>query len=175
MARDDIELLEALSEKMASAYQGLCDYVAIDAKKCPLNEFFGDLKSFCTIFLSCLQENRLWREQDEKAKRAAMSKQRIGELHKKNRAEAKPERSAYFKPSKSIFSFSLSKLVTCNRCLSRRWRHGCRIKSDVSAARCQCHISTTTSSSMLVCDCVSLVFSFSLCFSLSPLLSIFFF
>jgi hypothetical protein len=105
---------------MAGAYQGLCDYVAIDAKKCPLNEFFTDLKSFCTLFLSCLQENRLWREQDEKAKRAATSKQLVGELQKKNRAEAKPERSAYFKPSKSIFSFLLCEQVTCHPCLSRR-------------------------------------------------------
>lgn len=104
---------------MSAAYQGLCDYLTIDAKKCPLNEFFGDLKSFCTLFASCLQENRLWREQAEKDKRAQMSKQLVEDFRKKNRPEAKPERSAFFKPSKSIFSFLVSENITCNRCLIR--------------------------------------------------------
>ncbi|CAF4351128.1 unnamed protein product [Rotaria socialis] len=98
-ARDDIERLDALSVKMTSAYQDLCDYLAIDPKKCPLNDFFTDVKSFCTVFLTCLQENRLWREHDEKAKRAQMSKQLVDDIRKKHRTELKAEPKTFFKPS----------------------------------------------------------------------------
>ncbi|CAF4331603.1 unnamed protein product, partial [Rotaria sordida] len=99
IARDDIERLEVLNTKMTSAYQDLCDYLTIDPKKCPLNEFFTDLKTFCTVFLTCLQETRLWREQDEKAKRAQMSKQLVDDIRKKHRAEPKAEQKPFFKPS----------------------------------------------------------------------------
>ncbi|CAF3991723.1 unnamed protein product [Rotaria magnacalcarata] len=98
-ALDDIERLDALSVKMTSAYQDLCDYLAIDPKKCPLNDFFTDVKSFCTVFLTCLQENRLWREQDEKAKRAQTSKQLVDDIRKKHRTELKEEPKTFFKPS----------------------------------------------------------------------------
>ena len=67
-ARDDVERLESLFSKMTGAYQNLCEYLATDLKKCPLNEFFTDLKSFCTLFLRCLQEYRLWRGQKEKTR-----------------------------------------------------------------------------------------------------------
>jgi len=98
-ARDDVERLEALNVKMTNAYQDLCDYLAIDSTKCPLNEFFNDLKTFCTLFLTCLQENRLWREQDEKNKRAQMSKQLVDDIKRKQRAESKVEPKPFFKPS----------------------------------------------------------------------------
>ena len=65
-ARDDVERFESLFSKMTGAYQNLCEYLATDVKKCPLNEFFTDLKSFCMLFLRCLQEYRLWRGQEEK-------------------------------------------------------------------------------------------------------------
>jgi hypothetical protein len=97
-ARDDTERLEALNVKMTNAYQELCDYLVIDSKKCSLNEFFTDLKTFCTLFLTCLQENRLWREQDEKNKRAQMSKQIAEDIRKKPRAESTTEPKPFFKP-----------------------------------------------------------------------------
>lgn len=97
-----MERLEALSVKMTTAYQDLSDYLSIDPKKCPLSDFFTDLKSFCTVFLTCLQENRLWREQDEKAKRAQMSRQLVDDIRKKHRAETKTEPKTFFKPSKFI-------------------------------------------------------------------------
>jgi diaphanous 3 len=87
---------------MTNAYQELCDYLVIDSKKCSLNEFFTDLKTFCTLFLTCLQENRLWREQDEKNKRAQMSKQIAEDIRKKPRAESTTEPKPFFKPSKII-------------------------------------------------------------------------
>jgi len=93
---------------MTSAYEDLCDYLSIDSKKSPLNEFFTDLKSFCTVFLICLQENRLWREQDEKAKRTQISKQLVDDIRTKHRAESKTEPKAFFKPSKIIFHVFLS-------------------------------------------------------------------
>jgi hypothetical protein len=67
---------------MTNAYQDLCDYFTMDSTKCSLNEFFMNLKLFCTLFLTCLKENRLWREQDEK----------------KQRAESKVEPKRFFKP-----------------------------------------------------------------------------
>lgn len=107
-ARDDIERLESLFTKMTGAYQDLCDYLAMDSKKCPLNEFFTDLKSFCTLFLSCLQENRLWREQEEKAKRAQNAKQLAEQVRNRTRPEAQAERNAFFKPSKSLQCFPMT-------------------------------------------------------------------
>jgi len=77
---------------MTNAYQDLCDYFSMDSKKCPLNEFFTDLKAFCTLFLTCLQENHLWRKQDEKNKRA----------------ESKTEPKSFFKPSKIIFNLIIN-------------------------------------------------------------------
>ena len=85
---------------MTASYQDLCDYLSFDPKKCPLNEFFTNLKAFCTVFLTCLQENRLWREQDEKAKRAQMSKQLVDDIRKRHRGDAKSEQKTFFKPSK---------------------------------------------------------------------------
>jgi hypothetical protein len=96
---------------MTSAYQDLCDYLTIDLKKCPLNEFFTDLKSFCTVFITCLQENRLWREQDEKNKRTQMSKQLVDDIRKKHRAESKAEPKAFFKPSKIILNTIIYSII----------------------------------------------------------------
>ena len=84
----------------------------MDSKKTPLSDFFTDLKTFCTLFITCVQENRLWHEQEEKAKRAQMSKQLAEDIRRKQRNEQKPERNNYFKPSK------LSTLIVINnRCL----------------------------------------------------------
>ncbi|CAF3987682.1 unnamed protein product [Adineta steineri] len=98
-ARGDVERLEALHVKLTNAYQNLCDYLTIDSKKCPLSDFFTDLKTFCTVFLTCLQENRLWREQEEKSQRAKQSKHLVDEIRKTHRAEPKPQVKQYFKPS----------------------------------------------------------------------------
>lgn len=96
---------------MTNAYQDLCDYLSIDAKKCPLNEFFTDLKSFCTVFINCYQENRLWHEQEEKNKRTQMNKQLVEDLRKKQRAEPKVEAKPFFKPSKSILEHCFLSLI----------------------------------------------------------------
>lgn len=109
IARDDIERLESLNTKMTNAYQDLCDYLAVDMKKNPLNEFFTELKTFCTLYASCLQENRLWREQEEKNKRTQLSKQLVDDIKKKQRSESKTEAKPFFKPSKI---FSLKKIST---------------------------------------------------------------
>jgi hypothetical protein len=88
---------------MTSAYQDLCDYLTIDSKKCPLSDFFTDLKAFCTVFLTCLQENRLRREQDQKAERLELQKKLADDIRKKHRVEPNVEQKTYFKPSKTIF------------------------------------------------------------------------
>ncbi|CAF1162558.1 unnamed protein product, partial [Didymodactylos carnosus] len=98
-ATDDVQRLEQLNVKMMSAYQDLCDFLTMDGKKYSLNEFFADLKSFCTVFSACVQENRLWREQEEKLRRAQMTKQIIDEGKKRQRNENKNEQNTYFKPS----------------------------------------------------------------------------
>lgn len=103
---------------MMSAYQDLCEYLSIDPKKSPLNEFFTDLKSFCTLFINCLQENRLWHEQEEKSKRTQLSKQLVDDLRKKQRTETKVEPKPYFKPSKLILEYiyvSISSILAMNR------------------------------------------------------------
>ncbi|CAF0761742.1 unnamed protein product [Didymodactylos carnosus] len=98
-AHDDVERLERLNTKMANAFQDLCDFLTMDGKKYSLNEFFADLKAFCTIFSTCLQENRLCREQEEKLRRAQIAKQIIEEGKKRQRNENKNEQNTFFKPS----------------------------------------------------------------------------
>ncbi|CAF3582010.1 unnamed protein product [Rotaria sp. Silwood1] len=66
-ADNDVTRLEQLDGEMTQAYQNLCDFLAIDPKNYSLNEFFTDLKSFCSFFSTCLQEVRAWREQAAKA------------------------------------------------------------------------------------------------------------
>ncbi|UJR31086.1 hypothetical protein I4U23_018594 [Adineta vaga] len=66
-ADDDVARLEQLDGEMTQAYQDLCDFLAIDLKNYSLNEFFTDLKSFCSFFSTCLQEVRAWREQAARA------------------------------------------------------------------------------------------------------------
>ncbi|CAF3047800.1 unnamed protein product [Rotaria sp. Silwood2] len=66
-ADNDVSRLEQLDGEMTQAYQNLCDFLAIDPKNYSLNEFFTDLKSFCSFFSTCLQEVRAWREQAAKA------------------------------------------------------------------------------------------------------------
>ncbi len=112
---------------MTNAYQDLCDYFTIDSKKYLLNEFFTDLKAFCTLFLTCLQENRLWREQDEK----------------KQRAESTIEPKSFFKPSKIIFNL----IIHFISIISRRQRYGCCIRFNVCSQRCKYAITTKTCSS----------------------------
>ena len=105
-----------MNTKLISTYQDLCDYLTVDPKKCPLSDFFTDLKTFCTVFLTCLQENRLWREQEDKAQRAKQSKQLVDEIRKTHRSEAKAEPKAYFKPSKISpkFIFSIKGMLSAN-------------------------------------------------------------
>ncbi|CAF2135278.1 unnamed protein product [Rotaria magnacalcarata] len=66
-ADNDVARLEQLDGEMTQSYQNLCDFLAIDPKNYTLNEFFTDLKSFCSLFSTCLQEVRAWREQAAKA------------------------------------------------------------------------------------------------------------
>jgi hypothetical protein len=49
-ADDDVARLEQLDGEMTQSYQNLCDFLAIDPKNYSLNEFFTDLKSFCSFF-----------------------------------------------------------------------------------------------------------------------------
>ena len=103
-----------MNEKMTNAYKELCEYLAMDSQKCSLTEFFSILKSFCTLFVTCLQENRLWREQDEKNKRAQLSKQLVADIQRKQRAEstaAAAEPKPFFKPSKIILILIFNLLI----------------------------------------------------------------
>ena len=49
-ADDDVARLERLDQEMTRAYDNLCDFLAIDPKNYSINEFFTDLKLFCTFF-----------------------------------------------------------------------------------------------------------------------------
>ena len=56
-ADDDVARLEQLDEEMTTAYQNLCDFLAIDPKNYSLHEFFTDLKLFCTFFSVSLERD----------------------------------------------------------------------------------------------------------------------
>ncbi|CAF0847252.1 unnamed protein product [Rotaria sordida] len=92
-ADNDVVRLEQLDGEMTQAYQDLCDFLAIDPKNYSLNEFFIDLKSFCSFFSTCLQEVRAWREQAAKAAKLSQNLMSTSQYFVRTSSRRFPKRS----------------------------------------------------------------------------------
>ncbi|KAJ7410308.1 protein diaphanous 2-like protein [Willisornis vidua] len=61
---------------MTKLYENLGEYFTFDPKAISIEEFFGDLSNFRTLFLEALRENNKRRELEEKTKRAKLAKEK---------------------------------------------------------------------------------------------------
>ncbi|OPJ89662.1 hypothetical protein AV530_003833 [Patagioenas fasciata monilis] len=75
-AREQYEKLSNMHNNMTKLYENLGEYFTFDPKVTSIEEFFGDLSNFRTLFLDALKENNKRREMEEKTKRAKLAKEK---------------------------------------------------------------------------------------------------
>ncbi|NXP77063.1 DIAP2 protein, partial [Ramphastos sulfuratus] len=75
-AREQYEKLSNMHNNMTKLYENLGEYYTFDPKVISIEEFFGDLSNFRTLFLDALKENNKRREMEEKTKRAKLAKEK---------------------------------------------------------------------------------------------------
>uniref|UniRef100_A0A4X2K7I4 Diaphanous related formin 2 n=1 Tax=Vombatus ursinus TaxID=29139 RepID=A0A4X2K7I4_VOMUR len=89
-ARDQYEKLFTMHNNMIKLYDNLGEYFIFDTKTVAIDEFFGDLSSFRTLFLEAVKENNKRREIEEKSKRAKLAKEKA-EQEKMERQKKKKQ------------------------------------------------------------------------------------
>nr|XP_020819057.1 protein diaphanous homolog 2 isoform X2 [Phascolarctos cinereus] len=89
-ARDQYEKLLTMHNNMVKLYDNLGEYFIFDTKTVAIDEFFGDLSSFRTLFLEAVKENNKRREIEEKSKRAKLAKEKA-EQEKMERQKKKKQ------------------------------------------------------------------------------------
>lgn len=75
-ARDQYEKLYTMHNNMVKLYETLGEYFIFDAKTVSIEEFFGDLSNFRTLFLEAVKENNKRKEMEEKTRRAKLAKEK---------------------------------------------------------------------------------------------------
>uniref|UniRef100_A0A8U8BZ30 Protein diaphanous homolog 2 n=19 Tax=Passeriformes TaxID=9126 RepID=A0A8U8BZ30_GEOPR len=73
---EQYEKLSNMHNNMTKLYENLGEYFTFDPKTISIEEFFGDLSNFRTLFLEALKENNKRRELEEKTKRAKLAKEK---------------------------------------------------------------------------------------------------
>uniref|UniRef100_A0A670K2D4 Diaphanous related formin 2 n=1 Tax=Podarcis muralis TaxID=64176 RepID=A0A670K2D4_PODMU len=89
-AREQYEKLSNMHNNMTKLYDNLGDYFCFDPKTVSVEEFFGDISAFRTLFLEALKENNKRREMEEKIKRAKLAKEKA-EREKLERQQKKKQ------------------------------------------------------------------------------------
>ncbi|XP_009079767.1 PREDICTED: protein diaphanous homolog 2, partial [Acanthisitta chloris] len=75
-AREQYDKLCNMHNNMTKLYENLGEYFTFDPKAISIEEFFGDLSSFRSLFLDAVKENHKRRELEEKTKRAKLAKEK---------------------------------------------------------------------------------------------------
>ncbi|XP_065770890.1 protein diaphanous homolog 2 isoform X1 [Muntiacus reevesi] len=75
-ARDQYEKLFTMHNNMVKLYENLGEYFIFDSKSVSIEEFFGDLNNFRTLFLEAVKENNKRKELEEKTRRAKLAKEK---------------------------------------------------------------------------------------------------
>ncbi|XP_027463276.1 protein diaphanous homolog 2 isoform X3 [Zalophus californianus] len=75
-ARDQYEKLFTMHNNMLKLYENLGEYFIFNSKTVSIEEFFGDLSNFRTLFLEAVKENNKRKEMEEKTKRAKLAKEK---------------------------------------------------------------------------------------------------
>ncbi|KAG5851829.1 hypothetical protein ANANG_G00055950 [Anguilla anguilla] len=89
-SREQYEKLSIMHKNMQKLYEGLGSYFAFDPHSVSIEDFFGDLASFRTLFLEAVKENHKKREMEEKIKRAKLAKEKA-EREKQERQQKKKQ------------------------------------------------------------------------------------
>ncbi|XP_030160890.1 protein diaphanous homolog 2 isoform X7 [Lynx canadensis] len=75
-ARDQYEKLFTMHNNMLKLYENLGEYFIFDSKTVSIEEFFGDISNFRTLFLEAVKENNKRKEMEEKTRRAKLAKEK---------------------------------------------------------------------------------------------------
>ncbi|KAM6151416.1 protein diaphanous homolog 2 isoform 2-T2 [Rhynchocyon petersi] len=75
-ARDQCDKLLTMHGNMIKLYENLGEYFIFDANTVTIEEFFGDLNNFRTLFQEAVKENHKRREMEEKTRRAKLAKEK---------------------------------------------------------------------------------------------------
>ncbi|XP_036161223.1 protein diaphanous homolog 2 isoform X5 [Myotis myotis] len=76
IAREQYDKLSTMHSNMVKLYENLGDYFIFDSKTVSIEEFFGDLNNFRTLFLEAVKENNKRKEMEEKTRRAKLAKEK---------------------------------------------------------------------------------------------------
>lgn len=76
IAREQYDKLSNMHSNMVKLYENLGDYFIFDSKTVSIEEFFGDLNNFRTLFLEAVKENNKRKEMEEKTRRAKLAKEK---------------------------------------------------------------------------------------------------
>lgn len=75
-AREQYDKLSTMHSNMVKLYENLGEYFIFDSKTVSIEEFFGDLNNFRTLFLEAVKENNKRKEMEEKSRRAKLAKEK---------------------------------------------------------------------------------------------------
>ncbi|XP_070317897.1 protein diaphanous homolog 2 isoform X3 [Odocoileus virginianus] len=75
-ARDQYEKLFTMHNNMVKLYENIGEYFIFDSKTVSIEEFFGDLSNFRTLFLEAVKDNHKRKELEEKTRRAKLAKEK---------------------------------------------------------------------------------------------------
>ncbi|KAJ8281722.1 hypothetical protein COCON_G00042410 [Conger conger] len=89
-AREQYEKLSIMHKNMQKLYEGLGSYFAFDPHSVSVEDFFGDLANFRSLYLDAVKENHKKREMEEKIKRAKLAKEKA-EREKQERQQKKKQ------------------------------------------------------------------------------------
>uniref|UniRef100_A0AAZ3RQP7 Diaphanous-related formin 2 n=1 Tax=Oncorhynchus tshawytscha TaxID=74940 RepID=A0AAZ3RQP7_ONCTS len=84
------EKLSTMHKNMQKLYESLGSYYAFDPHVLCVEDFFGDLASFRTLFVEAVKDNHKKREMEEKIKRARLAKEKA-EREKQERQQKKKQ------------------------------------------------------------------------------------
>ncbi|XP_038652276.1 protein diaphanous homolog 1-like isoform X2 [Scyliorhinus canicula] len=76
VAKEQFEKLSGMHKTMEEDFEDLGRYFVFDTKKISVEEFFGDLSNFKTMFSQSVMENKKRKEAEEKIKRAKLAKEK---------------------------------------------------------------------------------------------------
>lgn len=76
IAREQYDKLSTMHSNMVKLYENLGEYFIFDSKTVSIEEFFGDLNNFRTLFLEAVKENNKRKEMEEKTRRAKLAKEK---------------------------------------------------------------------------------------------------
>ncbi|XP_037531130.1 protein diaphanous homolog 2 [Nematolebias whitei] len=89
-SREQYEKLSTMHKNMQKLYENMGSFFAFDPHSVSVEDFFGELANFRTLFMEAVKENHKKREMEEKIKRAKLAKEKA-EREKQERQQKKKQ------------------------------------------------------------------------------------